>query len=519
MKIVTIEQMRELERRAEAAGHTTAMLMERAGYQVAQGVRAQLGGAAGHRVVILVGPGNNGGDALVAARHLADWGALLQLFLLADRPPEDANRQAVENRGLSIVGPASSDFLPTLKQALARADAVLDGILGTGRSRPLQGLFRKSLDLVQQAKAQRSALRLIALDIPTGLDADTGAVDHATFPANLTITLAAPKRGLFAFPGAAYVGALRVVDIGIAPEWATDIPLELITPELVGGLLPQRSLEGNKGAFGRVLIVAGSGNYMGAALLACRGAARIGAGLVTLAAPGSVILGVAGAMAETTYLALPEAGAAVIASNAIEIRPLLPNYDALLVGCGLGVHEETKSFVSELLLGDTHLPQNLVVDADGLNILAGISAWWSALQGQAVLTPHPGEMARLLHTEIAEVQHDRIGTALAAAQKWGCVVALKGAYTVVASPGGWARVSPFANPVLATAGTGDVLAGATAGLLAQGLAPFDAACAAVYLHGLAGQLYAEAHGNAGLLASDLAALLPDALKAVRAGSS
>ncbi len=513
MKVVTIAQMRALEEHAFQEGMSSPRLMERAGLETARGVRDQLGGAAGRRIVVLVGPGNNGGDALVAARYLSDWGALPHLFLLTARAASDSNFQATQERRIPITLAGDSTYLPALQHALGQGEAVLDGVLGIGSERPLEGIFKETLELVRKGKAQRPSLQLIAVDVPTGLGADTGAADPSAFPADTTISLGAPKRGLFAFPGAALVGRLLTADIGLPLEWSADLPVTLLTAAHARSLLPGRSLDANKGTFGRVLVVAGSSNYPGAAILACRGATRAGAGLVTLAAPPSAIDAVVAAMPETTYLPLSDAPLS-------DVKALLPmsSYDALLVGCGLGAQPASNALVSGLLLDNPDLPPSLVIDADGLNILAGISEWWRRLSRPAVVTPHPGEMARLLNTTIPAVQQDRIATATSAAQSWGCVVVLKGAHTVIAAPDGQSLVSPFANPALATAGTGDVLAGALAGLLAQGASPFNAAGAAVYAHGLAGERFFQNHGNAGLLASELASLLPDVLTAMRQGT-
>ena len=226
----------------------------------------------------------------------------------------------------------------------------------------------------------------------------------------------------------------------------------------------------------------------------------------------------AGALAEATYLPLPATDTGDIARTAAaEVATALPQYDALLVGCGLGLHPETRAFVEALLLDDLPLPERVVIDADALNTLAALPHWWQRLPTQAVLTPHPGELGRLLERSVAEVQADRIVTAQNAAHAWNKYIALKGAYTVIAAPDRKARVSPFANPALASAGTGDVLAGIIAGLLAQGATPYDAAAAGVFLHAAAGERWVSAHGDAGLAASDLPTLLPDVMRAIRSG--
>lgn len=520
MKLVTVQEMRELERRATEQGISTAQLMQRAGEAVARAIRSEMQGAAGRRVVVLVGPGNNGGDGLVAGRRLAAWGSEVLLYLLNDRSSEPLAAAAVDH-GAQIALALQDTGRGELRRALGRADVVLDAVLGTGRSRPLEGLARDALTEVRAARAARPAMRVVALDIPTGLDADSGALDPAALPADVTVTLGFPKPGLYRMPGAAVVGRVVVADIGIPTGLAGDITSDLVTRELAASLLPERPPQSNKGTFGRLLVVAGSGNYVGASMLACRAAVRVGAGLVTLAAPASLVSRVAGDLPEATYLPLTETASGGIAREAAAaLAPELPRYDALLAGCGLGQHPETALFLEELLLQELPLPPAGVLDADALNILAGLPGWEKRLRVKAVLTPHPGEMARLLGLSAATVQEAREARAREAAAAWNQVVVLKGAFTVVAGPEGRMRISPFAVPALASAGTGDVLAGAIAGLMAQGVGPEEAAAAGVFLHAAAGRRWSEVHGDAGLAASDLPGLLPDVLRDVKlAGAS
>ncbi|MFP3974911.1 MAG: NAD(P)H-hydrate dehydratase [Dehalococcoidia bacterium] len=287
---------------------------------------------------------------------------------------------------------------------------------------------------------------------------------------------------------------------------------EPITGELVRALLPERPVNANKGTFGRVLVVAGSINYIGAAYLACEGALRVGAGLVTLATPRSLQSILASKLTEVTYIPLPEPESGVIGAGVVQvIREQLPNYNTMLLGCGLGQGLTTVEFVKALLFTEA-LNVPLVIDADALNIISRFEKWWESLKGKAVLTPHPGEMARLTNKPIRDIQASREETAVKAASEWNQAVILKGAYTVVASPEGKVRVSDFANPGLASAGTGDVLAGAVVGLLAQKMSTFDAATCGVYLHAMAGELVGEELGEAGMVASDLLPRLPLTIK-------
>ncbi len=360
---------------------------------------------------------------------------------------------------------------------------------------------------MMEAKERNRNLRLVAVDLPSGLNADTGAVDAACPAADFTVTLGYPKHGLFAFPGAGKVGRLVVADIGIPSKLAEDIPTEVVTREKVRGLLPERPPNANKGTFGRILVVGGSINYIGAVYLACTAAARVGVGLVTLATARSLQPILASKLTEVIYAPLPESEPGIVTADAFEtIRPSLANYNVLLLGCGSGQSRSVAEFIRSVFsLAD--LPA-LVLDADALNALAGISQWWQKLPCDAVLTPHPGEMARLTGLSVDEIQSRRLSVAREAAVSWQKTIVLKGAYTIVAAPDGRTVINPTANPGLASAGTGDVLAGAIAGLAAQGLSLFDAAIAGVFLHSQAGELVRKDLGDAGMLASDLLPVLP-----------
>ena len=517
MKIVTSDQMHLIEERSERAGVSTHTLMENAGLAVAKRVLEDAGGATGLKVAVLVGPGNNGGDGLVAARHLHSWGAHVRVFLCRERPEDDGNLSIVQEQGVPIFEAWTDRGLDALKVALGSTESVVDAILGTGRSRPIESAIERVLGELAQARDRPGGPRLLALDVPTGLDADTGAVDPSCPSVDVTIALGYPKTGLYRSPGAARAGRVEVVDIGLPGGLDSDVTLDLMTPDWARMTLPQRAPDAHKGTFGRTLIVAGSKQYVGAAYLAATAAGRVGAGLVTLAIPQSLQLAVASKAVEPTYLPLPESSYGVPSPEAAHlIFESLPEYEALLVGPGIGQEPETRGLLETLLCSGAELPPT-VVDADGLNFLASLapddaSGWWGKFPAQAVLTPHPGEMARLTSTTTRDVQIDRVQTAVDAATAWNKVVVLKGAYTVVASPSERAMVSPFANPGLATAGTGDVLAGAIAGLLSQGLSLEDAAALGVFLHGLAGEKVADELGDTGMLAGDLLPALPRAIR-------
>jgi NAD(P)H-hydrate epimerase len=556
MKLVTVEEMKQLEQAADAAGHTYAAMMENAGRAVAHAIQERIS-TKGKRMLVLVGPGNNGGDGLVAARHLCQAGAQIVCYLWQPRSKDDPNLQAIQQCNVHCIQSDSDGDGKTLRKALRNADVIIDALLGTGAKRPIKGTLKKLLTLVRQVAQERRESPIadlaglvprldspvctslpspfiVAVDVPSGLDCDTGAVDPATLRADLTVTFAAAKRGQFTFPGAEMVGELVVADIGIDPAHSQDHQIEVASPQSIGAMLPSRPPNAHKGTFGKAMIVAGSINYTGAPYLAAAATARVGAGLVTLAPPQSIYSVLATKLSEATFLLLPHEMGVLVPAAIKVLGPKLTQYTTLLIGPGLGREKQTIAFVHQLLgmaqslkprrIGFQHseepepegleLPP-LVIDADGLNALAKVEAWWTYVPENTILTPHPGEMARLTGLERAEINSNRIAIARDYAHKWNQVVVLKGAFTVVAAPDGHIAVVPFANPGLATAGTGDVLAGAIAGMLAQDLSAFDAAVCGAYLHGLAGEIVSRQLGTAGMLASDLLLALPEALSRLR----
>ena len=516
VKILTTAQMHQVEQDCAKIGLPTDVLMENAGKAVAEEVRRILGTIDKQHILILIGPGNNGGDGLVAARHLHDWGAEVSLYLFSQRPPDDPNLKLVQERGITCVEVTQDENLDKLDKLLSSTSAVIDALFGTGKSHPLRDIFLQALDRVSRAKKRQPGLCVIALDLPSGLNADSGSVDPACLYADNTITLGFPKPGLFNSPGAERAGKITVADIGIPASLAEQVTKELIDSECAKSFLPERPLEANKGNFGRVLVVAGSINYIGAAYLACNGAMRVGAGLVTLATAASLQPILASKLTEITYLPLPESHLGIISSDAAKlIHQELDRYNVLLLGCGLGQTQSAVRFIKSVLSRLRLAPPSLVLDADALNTLAKIPDWWQRLTDDAILTPHPGEMARLAGISVDEVQSDRVGIAKKAALEWHKTIVLKGAYTVVAAPDGQSRISPTANPGLASAGTGDVLAGAIAGLLAQGLSLFNAAACGVFLHGEAGEMVKARLGDAGMIASDLLPVLPLVIKQLK----
>ncbi len=518
MKLVTAAQMRDLEQRAVDAGTSLDALMEAAGLAVAQEAWLSLGVVEDRRIVVLCGPGNNGSDGLVAARYLAEWGAHVAVCIPVPRPGHDLKLTVGLEKNVVVI--ASSDgHGQALKSALAEAELVIDALLGIGRARPIDGAIADVLRLLREASEHPSPPQVIAVDLPTGVDADSGSADPLAVHAGMTVTFGAAKVGLYTLPGATHAGRVQVIDIGLPADAERALPIELLDTRYARERLPERPAGGNKGTFGRVLVVAGSGNYPGAARLSAEACYRAGAGLVTIACAPSLRAIVAPSLPEVTYLPIEAPGETLGREAAAQILDALPGYDVLLIGPGLSQAPGVRDGVVELL---THIPERMkgvVVDADALNALAQTDGWHERVRAPLVLTPHPGEMARLLASTVETVQADRLGTALDASKRWGQIVLLKGAHTIVAAPDGRAAISPYANPLLATAGTGDVLAGVIAGLLGGGIAPFDAAACAVYVHGLAADGLREEFGDRGMMASDLLRAVPRAFRTVLQGYS
>lgn len=518
-KLLTISEMQAVERAADAAGVSYAQLMENAGRAVAEAVLARLGdNLDAHKIAVLCGKGNNGGDGLVAAHYLSNAGARVTVYCA--QPPDEADTKIkrLREKSVFLADGTNDQRWRVLNNFLNSATVVIDSVFGTGARWPLGG---PGAELLKEAgniiKARSPRPFVVAVDCPSGLNCDTGALDTVALPADLTVTFAAAKRGHFAFPGADALGELLIADIGIPPALLTQYQVELAEESVVRSLLPPRPRNAHKGTFGKALIIAGSFNYTGAAYLAGAGAYRVGTGLVTLSVPDEIHSIVATQLPEATWLARDEVLAAV------------PNYTACLVGPGLGTSREAAELLQKLLKGTQEIKMGfggrsaeserspaslppLVVDADALRLLAALPNWPQSLPPHSILTPHPGEMVALTGVDKAELQIDRVATALKYAQLWGHVLILKGAFTVIAAPDGRATVLPFATAALARAGTGDVLAGMIIGLLAQGLAPYSAAVAAAHLHARAGELAAQAHGQtASVLASDVVEMLPQTL--------
>jgi ADP-dependent NAD(P)H-hydrate dehydratase / NAD(P)H-hydrate epimerase len=508
MHIVTVAEMRELETRADREyGLTSHILMENAGKSAADILVTHINRPRPMtelEFLILVGPGNNGGDGLVMGRHLKKWGGIVSLYRWKEQ------RLTIDDEDVP-----EKDTQEKLEEKLQRASYVIDALLGTGVSRPLPESMRSLLGRVQQEREKRDSLRVVAVDLPTGLNADTGEVDPGTIRADITITLACPKQGFFFFPGREFIGNLNIGDIGLPAELEEHLQKEMLTGALVKKMLPKRPLESNKGTFGKVMLLCGSPPYPGSAFLAGNGAGRVGAGLITLAVTKEMLPIYASAFHEATFVLLPNDTAESFERSS-KLLDHLEGYRALLIGPGLGQSPSTREVILQVLeqlraMPDEQRPR-LVIDADGLNNLSALEHWWTLLPAETVITPHPGEMGRLCDgLKVSGGSIDRLELARSKAMEWQVTLVLKGACTIIAEPDGRTRINWLANPALATAGTGDVLSGMVVGLLAQHVSSFDAASAGVYLHAAAAELVSAEIGHAGLLASDLLPKIPRAM--------
>jgi ADP-dependent NAD(P)H-hydrate dehydratase / NAD(P)H-hydrate epimerase len=383
--------------------------------------------------------------------------------------------------------------------------------------RPLTGTSVQILAALEIARKKHPII-VISLDLPSGLNADTGTADPATPRADYTFTLGFPKLGLFQSDGIDKSGKTSIIDIGIPPQLVDHVDIELLTGELIKKLLPERPISSHKGTYGKILALTGSINYPGAAYLSCMGSIRVGAGLTTLAIARSLLPILAAKLTEVVFLPLPEdAGGFLSVESANILSRELEKVDCWLLGCGLGQSDSVREVLERLLLKPSARLPKVVLDADGLGHLTRLSDWQKSLRTEAIFTPHVGEMARLSGRSIAEIQANRFQVAREAAIEWKQTLVLKGAYSIIATPQGKLFVSPFANPGLASAGTGDVLAGTIAGMVAQGLELPAAAVCGVYLHGLAGDIVRAEIGEAGMLASDLLPVLPRAIRQLKYG--
>lgn len=497
MKVLTASQMREVDRRTIEMGIPGVVLMENAGLRVVDLLAREFAPLATQRIVVLCGKGNNGGDGMVAARQLFTrfHPAALHVVLMA-APEELKGDAALNYQMLTVCGCPVERTIPA---AARLATVVVDALLGTGISGPATGAM---LDAIREVNSGFPLAKVVAVDIPSGMPSDSGEPLGEQARADYTVTFTAPKLAQVLSPNCDAVGNLHVEAIGSPPEiYAADesIQLSLVEPALFRHLLAPRPRDSNKGGFGHVLVIAGSHGKTGAAAMSGMAALRAGAGLVTVASEESAIPVIAGHAAELMTEALDDA----------RLESLAKKKDVVAIGPGLGSQPETIAMVRRAVAEFT---QPMVVDADALNALAGTG--WSGGGRLRVLTPHPGEMARLTGKKIPEIQADRVNAARDLATTRQVCLVLKGERSLIAFPDGRVWINPTGSPAMATGGTGDILTGLIAGFLGQfPKEPDTAIAAAVYLHGLAGQLGAAAITEQCLVATDLLRYLPAAMEA------
>ncbi len=512
MKVLTGSQMAELDRQAiEGLGIPSLVLMEMAGRAVAAELCARFPDIARKKIVVIIGKGNNGGDGLVVARSLLDLGAAVEVHALCAPKEfsEETRHQAeiLSKLGVTLKHHTKPQDMRALARALADAELIIDGLFGTGFRGAAQGLPAEAIELINFSSAF-----VCAIDIPSGVEADTGHVLGPAVYADLTVTFELPKLGLLLYPGRQYVGELVIKPIGyprvLVEQYAST--MTWVDADWVREHLPKREPYSHKGDYGKVFVVAGSRGYTGAAALCAEAALRAGAGLVYLAVPESLLGAMEAKLTEVIKLGLPDSDGALASSALPKILEMLEDKDVLIVGPGLGRHPHTVKTVRQLV---AQAEKPLVLDADGLNAL-GTEAEKiiSRRTAPTVLTPHPGELSRLITQTIDEIEADRVGVARKTAQQLNSVLVLKGVPTVVAAPDGEVFINSTGNSGLASGGTGDVLTGCLGGLLAQGLDSITASVCAVYLHGRAADLLKSELGERGMIASDVLRALPWALR-------
>lgn len=540
MKLVSVEQMKNLENEANKNGLSYQKMMEKAGTGLSQEIQeiAYSHNINTKRIIGLVGPGNNGGDTLIALKLLSEQGFLCSVYLINRSEDGDPLIDLLLKSGGKVISASTDEKYKYLKELISSCDILVDGVLGTGFKLPMRSEVGLPLQNTKKFLEEMEFPPIIfAVDCPSGVDNDTGEVSEECLSADYTICMGATKQGLLKLPAFALIGELRVIEIGFNKKNSSIgfIKNQVADIDLVSPMLIPRPLDAHKGTFGTALIVAGSLNYTGAALLAGKSAYKVGAGLVTLGIPTSIHTALAGHLPEATWLLLPHEMGVISESAASVLLNNIGDVDALLVGCGLGIEDTTYEFVKTILylkestnkksgrigfvqkieagteIKNTKIPA-LVIDADGLKLLARIPNWCEILPQNSILTPHPGEMGILTGVPLEKIQANRLSVASHFAKKWKQIVVLKGAFTVIADPDGSTVTLPVATPALARAGSGDVLAGMIVGLLAQGMTATSAAIAGTWLHAQTGLLADERlGGSTSVIAGDLIDEIPYAI--------
>ena len=515
MKYVSVAEMVAIENEADKRGHSYDQMMELAGRGLAEKIDDLYEELENRLVLGLVGSGNNGGDTLVSLCYLRDWGWKTSAYLVRERPPDDPLLQRAKESGCEILEFVKDENFILLESAIQSHKVLLDGILGTGIKLPLRGAVKQVLSKVKETiEAMRPRIKVVAVDCPSGVDCDSGEAADEAIAVDATVTMAAVKQGLLKFPAYNLVGNLEFVGIGLPANLKSydGINREVITQDWVQDRIPKRPINAHKSTFGVVMAIAGSIHYSGSVLLTGEAAFRSGAGWVTLGVPEPLHAPLAGSFLEATWLPLPHQDGWISEDASKVVMENLDRITTLIIGPGFGMQPSTKQFIDRLLESRNVKLPSVVIDADGLKLLAEIPGWPEKLPKTAILTPHPGEMAILTGDPIAEIIKNRVMTAESYAFKWEHVVVLKGAFTVIASPVGLTAIIPVATPALARAGTGDVLAGLIGGFRAQGLEAFEAAVVGAWVHGQAGIRAAEIQGNAAsVLAGDVMRAIKDVM--------
>lgn len=515
MKIALVEEMRRIDKMAEETyGIDELLLMENAGRAAADALTGLLGDVQGRAVCVLAGSGNNGGDAYAAARHLLSRGAKVAVYSVGNaehlQPAAKKNLEICKKLGIPIRSLKEDRDWEKLRIYLRLAEGVLDGILGTGVKGPLRETEDRLIRMVND-----EARHVVAIDVPSGVDADTGTIHGAAILAETTATFGLPKAGLFFCPGAACAGKIVVDSISLPQPLVEDkgILQEYLDDVSAHALLPSRPADAHKGVCGRVLAVAGSRGMTGAAVMAATAVLKAGAGIVTLAAAEGVADILASKLTEVMTSPLPELRSGVLGETAMDaLAALLPKYDTVLIGPGLGRAPETGVLVRRFA---ARVQTPLILDADGLYAFCGHTEELAKLGNPLIMTPHLGEMAELLGVKAEQVRENLVAHARKAAADWRAILVVKSECTIVAFPDGRVFFTSKGNPSMATAGAGDVLAGAVAGLTKEA-GPEAAALLGVYLHGFAGDLAAEEKAE-GLVAGDILERLPEARRRLKNG--
>ena len=528
MKVVTAEEMREIDRETiEKRGIPGVVLMERAGLAVVSKIKEIFGRK---RVIVVSGGGNNGGDGLVVARNFHNEGWDVRVFLTSK--PEDLKGDALFQYKAAVkfgvdIQPVK-ELLDNYSTIFSRHSIIIDAILGTGLSKNVTGTLSEVIGLLN-----KSNIPVVSVDIPSGISSDNGHVMGEAVKADYTVTFGLPKRGHLLYPGAEYSGRLFVEDIGFPKELLSSekLNIELLMKDDVSTLIPERHKYSHKGDYGHVLIVAGSKGKTGAALMASKACLRTGAGLVTIGVPESLADVFQSRVTEEMTLVLPDKGDGTLSGKAIDkiFDFLNKTADLLAIGPGIGVSAETERLMKALIKNST---KPIVIDADGINSIKGEIAIFSKSKAPVILTPHPGEMARLVNPPtppfakggqrgiitkggrggitIQDIEQDRINIAMSFAKETGTYLVLKGVPTVVAAPDGRSFINSTGNPGMATGGVGDALTGMISGFLSQTMNPLQACILGVYMHGLAGDIAASEKGRYPLIATDIIDKIPSA---------